>query len=219
MKNLKVTAAFLLSTCAASHTYAIDYEVGLSYDTSIDLQDLSRMTLSSDAASSPEDSIELKTPNKLLKLPWIEVSATDKIAETDQFILNWRTTLGFQYGKIDAPSGFYFNAGNLKIDFIEPSVAESHKYKWNMALEAIRNINDTTSLYGGFGLKYEEEKIEYRLGDRNLKDHSSATTPQLYVGLTYQVSNSVLVSRLNCQLSHNLKNDMNVKCGVSIPLN
>jgi len=219
MKNFKVTAAFLLSTCAASHTYAIDYEVGLSYDTSIDLQDLSRMTLSSDAASSPEDSIELKTPNKLLKLPWIEVSATDKIAETDQFILNWRTTLGFQYGKIDAPSGFYFNAGNLKIDFIEPSVAESHKYKWNMALEAIRNINDTTSLYGGFGLKYEEEKIESRLGDRNLKDHSSATTPQLYVGLTYQVSNSVLVSRLNCQLSHNLKNDMNVKCGVSIPLN
>jgi len=219
MKNFKVTAVSLLAVFAASHAHAIDLEGGLSYDTSIDAQDLSRVTVSSDAASSPEDSIELKTPNKLLKLPWIEVSATDKIAETDQFIFKWRTTLGFQYGKIDAPSGFYFNAGNLKIDFIEPSVAESHKYKWNMALEAIRNVNDTTSLYGGFGLKYEEEKIEYRLGDWNLKDHSSATTPQLYVGLTYQVSNSVLVSRLNCQLSHNLKNDMDVKCGVGIPLN
>lgn len=219
MKNFKVTAVSLLAVFAASHAHAIDLEVGLSYDTSIDAQDLSRVTVSSDAASSPEDSIELKTPNKLLKLPWIEVSATDKIADTDQFIFKWRTTLGFQYGKIDAPSGFYFNAGNLKIDFIEPSVAESHKYKWNMALEAIRNLNDTTNLYGGIGFIYEEEKIEYRLGDWKLEEHSAATTPQLYIGLTYQIFNDILVSRLNCQLSHNLKNKMNVKCGIGIPLN
>ena len=69
MKNFKVTAVSLLAVFAASHTYTIDFEVGLSYDTSSDVQDLYRMTLSSDAASSPEDSIELKTPNKLLKLP------------------------------------------------------------------------------------------------------------------------------------------------------
>ena len=102
---------------------------------------------------------------------------------------------------------------------LEQGVAESHKYKWNMALEAIRNLNDTTNLYGGIGFIYEEEKIEYRLGDWKLEEHSAATTPQLYIGLTYQIFNDILVSRLNCQLSHNLKNEMNVKCGIGIPLN
>ena len=219
MKNFKVTAAFLLSTCAASHTYAIDYEVGLSYDTSIDLQDLSRMTLSSDAASSPEDSIELKTPNKLLKLPWIEVSATDKIAETDQFILNWRTSLGYQYGKIEAPSGFYLNTGDLKIDFIEPSVAESQKYQLNVAVEIIKNLSDASSLYSGVGFKYVEETVTYSLGDWDIRDYHTATKPQLYLGLNYKIFNDLLMPHINCKATYDLRNDVNLQCGIGVPLN
>lgn len=205
--------------CAASHAHAIEYEVGFSYGTSVNIQELTNVTMVSDNSANVEGSIELKSPHKLLQLPWIWITATDKIMDTEQFVLNWRTTLVSQYGKVEAPSGFYFNAGNLKIDFIEPSEAESHKYQWNIALEATRNLNEKIDLYGGIGLQHEEEKIEYRLGDWKLSDHSSTTAPRFYLGLTYQISNVKFASNFNCQSSYDLRKNVYLQCGMFIPLN
>lgn len=193
--------------CAASHTYAIDYEVSLSYDK--DLSD------EAEAASS----VELKNPHKQFMLPWIGINATDIILETDELLFKWRTALGFQYGKIEAPSGFYFNTANMKIDFIEPSVAESQKYQLNIALEIVKNLNDETNLYSGVGFKYDEEKVTYSLGDWEIKEYQTATIPQLYLGLNYNIFNDGFLSHLTCQATYHLRNNLNLQCAIGIPLN
>jgi hypothetical protein len=217
--SAKLILALLVFTFAAPVTYAIDYEVALSYDKSIDVRDLSKMASTAGSASNAEGSIELNSPHKLLQIPWIEIGATEKITDIGQFVLKWRTSLGLQYGKIEAPSGFYFITNNQKINFPEPSSAKNLKFQGNMALEAIRKFDDKISLLGGIGWKYEKEKIEYHLGDWILKEQSSTSTPQLYIGLNYQIANNALLPRLNCRVFHNLKNNVNFKCGVSIPLN
>ena len=212
-------AVLFVTNVSASQTHAIEYEFGVSYDTSLNVQELTNITIASDNEANVEDTIELKNPHKVLQLPWIKVSANDIILETDNLLFKWRTALGYQYGKIEAPSGFYLNTGDLKIDFIEPSVAESQKYQLNVAIEIIKNLSDASSLYSGVGFKYVEETVIYSLGDWDLGDYHTATKPQLYLGLNYKIFNDLLMPHINCQATYDLRNDVNLQCGIGVPLN
>ena len=216
-----VTAILILFAIlsAASSTHAIEYQVGFSYDTSLNVQEITNIAIASGNEANVEETIELKNPNKVLQLPWIKVSANDIILETDNLLFKWRTSLGYQYGKIEAPSGFYLNTGDLKIDFIEPSMAESQKYQLNVAVEIIKNLSDVSSLYSGVGFKYDQEKVTYSLGDWDLRDYHTATMPQLYLGLNYKIFNDLLMTHINCQATYDLRNDVNLQCGIGVPLN
>ena len=212
-------AVLFVTNFAASHTHAIEYEVGFSYDTSLNVQELTNITIASGNEANVEDTIELKNPHKVLQLPWIKVSANDIILETDNLLFKWRTSLGYQYDKIEAPSGFYLNTVDLKIDFIEPSVAESQKYQLNVAVEIIKNLSDASSLYSGVGFKYVEETVTYSLGDWDIRDYHTATKPQLFLGLNYKIFNDLIMPHINCQATYDLRNDVNLLCGIGVPLN
>jgi len=212
MHYFKIFALAFSGAYVANCSYAIDYSMGLSYETNVMLDGNSNNATS-------EGQIELKEPQRVIQLPQITLYARQLIAKSNTTEFHLKASIAYQYGRIRAPSGFYIKNGNFKIDFIEPSSATSQTYKGELAFETSKKLGEALRFFGGVGLLYTEEKTEYILGDWHLAEGATRFRPQIYTGFGYQYASIRNLPELSCHISYNDEKHTRLQCGAKIKLN
>jgi len=211
MHYFKIFALAFSGAYVANCSYAIDYSMGLSYETNVMLDGNSNNATS-------EGQIELKEPQRVIQLPQITLYARQLIAKSNTTEFHLKASIAYQYGSIRAPSGFYIKNGNFKIDFIEPSSATSQTYKGELSFESSKKLGDAFRFFSGVGLLYAEEKIEYILGDWHLSEGTTRFRSKIYTGFDYQYVSNRNLPELSCHISYDDEKHTRLQCGAKIKL-
>jgi hypothetical protein len=162
---LRVLLPLLLFCFISSKANPAEYSVTFSYDGSI----------------SPTKE-EKKTQN-----PYIGLQISDVLFESENYNIEWKTSLGFQNNSIKAPNGILIENENATIHFTEPTAAASKKIKGELAIEISKKVNDFTGVYAGIGLGYEEENIKYNLGSWTFDEKITTFRKQIYSGIELKI--------------------------------